>query len=43
MLRVNSKRVKPGDTFLALTGPYTDGHDYIEEAKINCYFSKPAN
>lgn len=32
MLRVNSKRVKPGDTFLALTGPYTDGHDYIEEA-----------
>lgn len=32
MLRVNSKKVKPGDTFLALTGPYTDGHDYIEEA-----------
>ena len=32
MLRVNSKKVKPGDTFLALTGPYTDGHDYINEA-----------
>ena len=32
MLRVNSKKVKPGDTFLALEGPYTDGHDYIEEA-----------
>lgn len=32
MLRVNSKKVKPGDTFLALQGPYTDGHDYIEEA-----------
>lgn len=32
MLKVNSKKVKPGDTFLALQGPYTDGHDYIEEA-----------
>ena len=32
MLRVNSKKVKPGDTFLALQGPYTDGHDYIGEA-----------
>ena len=32
MLRVNSKKIKPGDTFLALEGPYTNGHDYIDEA-----------
>lgn len=32
MLKVNSKKIEPGDTFLALTGPYTDGHDYIEDA-----------
>ncbi len=32
MLRVNSKKVKPGDTFLALPGTYTDGHNFINEA-----------
>lgn len=32
MLRVDSRKVEPGDTFLALKGSYTDGHDYIEEA-----------
>ena len=32
MLRVDSRKVEPGDTFLALTGPYTDGHDYIDDA-----------
>ena len=32
MLRVDSKKVEHGDTFLALTGPYTDGHNYIDEA-----------
>lgn len=32
MLRVDSRKVKPGDTFLALPGPYKDGHDYIEDA-----------
>lgn len=32
MLRVDSRKVEPGDTFLALTGPYTDGHEYINEA-----------
>lgn len=32
MLRVDSRKVEPGDTFLALTGPYTDGHDYINDA-----------
>ena len=32
MLRVDSRKVEPGDTFLALKGPYTDGHDYIDDA-----------
>ena len=32
MLRVNSKKVEPGDTFLALKGQNTDGEAYIEEA-----------
>lgn len=32
MLRVDSRKVKPGDTFLALTSSYTDGHDYINDA-----------
>ena len=32
MLRVNSKEIKPGDTFLALSGNEDDGHNHIEEA-----------
>lgn len=32
MLRVDSRKVMSGDTFLALIDPYTDGHDYIQEA-----------
>ncbi len=32
MLRVHSKSVMPGDTFLALRGVKNDGHNYIEEA-----------
>lgn len=32
MLRVNSKEVLPGDTFLALEGIENDGHNFIEEA-----------
>ena len=32
MLRVDSRKVKPGDTFLALTSSDTDGHDYINDA-----------
>ncbi len=32
MLRVNSKEVNPGDTFLALRGTIKDGHEYIDEA-----------
>jgi len=35
MLRVNSKEVKKGDTFLALKGINLDGHDYIEDAIKN--------
>jgi len=35
MLRVNSKEVVKGDTFLALKGENHDGHDYIEEAIEN--------
>ena len=32
MLRVDSRKVMSGDTFLALEDPYKDGHDYIQEA-----------
>lgn len=32
MLRVNSKKVEPGDTFIAIKGENNDGFDYIEEA-----------
>lgn len=35
MLKVNSKDVVKGDTFLALKGEKCDGHDYIEEAIEN--------
>lgn len=35
MLRVNSKEVMYGDTFLAIKGENCDGHDYIEEAIRN--------
>jgi len=35
MLKVNSKEVKKGDTFLALRGINLDGHDYIEDAINN--------
>ncbi|WP_342527176.1 UDP-N-acetylmuramoyl-L-alanyl-D-glutamate--2,6-diaminopimelate ligase [Chryseomicrobium sp. FSL W7-1435] len=31
-IETNSKRVKAGDVFFALTGHTTDGHDYIEAA-----------
>ena len=32
MLRVDSRKVEKGDTFLALKNLETDGHDYIEKA-----------
>ena len=31
-IKTNSKEVKPGDTFVALKGLTSDGHDYIEDA-----------
>lgn len=32
---INSKEVKPGDLFFAIVGENSNGHDYIEQAKIN--------
>ena len=34
-IETNSKLVKPGDTFVALTGVHYDGHDFIDEAIQN--------
>lgn len=34
-IKVNSKLVKPGDTFIAIKGLNRDGHDYIEDAIKN--------
>jgi len=31
-LRIDSRKVKPGDVFIALKGASFDGHDFIEEA-----------
>ena len=35
MLRVDSRKVTPGDTFLALNNLVTDGHDYVQKAIDN--------
>ena len=32
MLKVNSKKIEPGDTFIAIKSAERDGHDYIEDA-----------
>ncbi|MBQ9011443.1 MAG: UDP-N-acetylmuramoyl-L-alanyl-D-glutamate--2,6-diaminopimelate ligase [Bacilli bacterium] len=32
MLKVNSKKIEPGDTFIAIKSAVRDGHDYIEDA-----------
>lgn len=32
MLRVDSKKIEPGDTFIAIKSELRDGHDYIEDA-----------
>lgn len=32
MLKVNSKRIEKGDTFIAIKSAVRDGHDYIEDA-----------
>lgn len=34
-LKTDSRQVKPGDTFIALKGPVTDGHDYVDVAIAN--------
>ena len=34
-LKVDSRKVIPGDTFLALRGVDSDGHQYIEKAIEN--------
>lgn len=35
MIRTDSRKVMPGDTFVALRGISSDGHDYIEKAIEN--------
>ncbi len=32
MIQIDSRKVKKGDTFVAIKGLYVDGHDYIEKA-----------
>lgn len=32
MLKVNSKKIEPGDTFIAIKSKIRDGHDFIEDA-----------
>ena len=32
MLKVNSKKIEPGDTFIAIKSKIRDGHDYINDA-----------
>lgn len=34
-LKTDSRKVKPGDTFVAIKGFTVDGHDYIEKAILN--------
>ncbi len=35
MIKIDSKKIKKGDTFLAIRAVNTDGHDYIESAILN--------
>lgn len=35
MIQVDSRKIKYGDTFVAIKGLYTDGHDFIEKAIEN--------
>ena len=32
MLKVNSKKIETGDTFIAIKSAVRDGHDFIEDA-----------
>ena len=34
-IKTDSRKIKPGDTFVALRGISSDGHDYIEKAIEN--------
>lgn len=34
-IKIDSRKVKPGDTFVALKGATVDGHDFIEKAILN--------
>ena len=34
-LKTDSRKVKPGDTFIAIPNVVRDGHDYIEQAIKN--------
>ena len=34
-LKTDSRKVKPGDTFIAIKNVNTDGHDFIESAIKN--------
>ena len=31
-IKIDSRKVKPGDTFVALKGQVVDGHDFVQEA-----------
>ena len=34
-IQINSRLVKPGDTFVAIKGTVVDGHNYVEDAIKN--------
>ena len=34
-IKIDSRKVKPGDTFVAIPGATVDGHDYISKAILN--------
>ena len=36
MLQNDSRKIKKGDTFIAVRGINGDGHDYIEDAIKRC-------
>ena len=34
-IKIDSRKIKPGDTFVALKGTTVDGHDFVEKAILN--------
>lgn len=34
-IKIDSRRIQPGDTFVAIKGTTVDGHDYIDKAILN--------